>query len=211
MGLRVHLGGRRHLIDRARFEFFPALLIDQGIYGPLKEKQSHAVRLIHSSGEHPLGLINDILHLSKVEAGKLELQPRPVEVDDRPMMLALVTSFLEAVNCQVLTAQDGARALDLAYSTHPDLVLRDIQMPHVDGLVALQELRSHWTGRPLPVIVLTALAMTGDRERYLAAGADDYLSKPMRLEDLAQAIGRQLERRLADGAGRCDYMKEVGQ
>ncbi len=131
-------------------------------------------------------------------------------VDDSPVTLTLLTSFLEAINCQVLTAQDGAQALELAYSVRPDLVLLDIQMPRVDGLVVLQELRAHWAGPPLPVIVLTALAMTGDRERYLAAGADDYLSKPMHLDDLAQAIGRQLERIMGDPGGHSDAAVEHG-
>ncbi len=142
-------------------------------------------------------------------AQRIGRPPVILAVDDSPVTLTLVSSFLGSLNCHVLTAQDGAQALDLACSARPDLVLLDIQMPHVDGLVVLQELRAHWAGPPLPVIVLTALAMTGDRERYLAAGADDYLSKPMRLDELAQAIGRQLERRIADSAGHADYMKEA--
>jgi CheY-like chemotaxis protein/anti-sigma regulatory factor (Ser/Thr protein kinase) len=137
-------------------------------------------------------------------ARRMGRPPVVLAVDDSPVTLTLVTSFLEAINCHVLTAQDGAQALDLAYSAHPDLVLLDIQMPHVDGLVVLQELRAHWAGPPLPVIVLTALAMTGDRERHLAAGADDYLSKPMHLDDLAQAIGRQLDRILGGSAVNSD-------
>jgi CheY-like chemotaxis protein len=95
----------------------------------------------------------------------------------------------------VLTAQDGAQALELALSARPDLMLLDIQMPDMNGPAVLHQLRARWEGPALPVIALTALAMAGDRERYLAAGADDYLSKPMNLNDLAQAVARLLEQK----------------
>jgi CheY-like chemotaxis protein len=127
--------------------------------------------------------------------------PVILAVDDSPVTLTVVASFLEAAHCQVLTAQDGAQALELAYSVHPDLMVLDIQMPNLDGLAVLRKLRAHWEGPALPVIVLTALAMSGDRERYLAAGADDYLSKPMNLEELFKAVARQLERRAGCDAG----------
>jgi CheY-like chemotaxis protein len=71
-------------------------------------------------------------------------------------------------------------------------MLLDIQMPEMDGLTVLRELRARWEGPRLPVIVLTALAMSGDRERLLAAGADDYLSKPMNLDELSESVVRQL-------------------
>jgi PAS domain S-box-containing protein len=123
--------------------------------------------------------------------------PVILAVDDSPVTLMVVSNFLEAADCQVLNATNGAEALKLAYSARPDLMLLDIQMPEVDGLTVLRELRAHWHGPALPIIVLTALAMSGDRERYLAAGANDYLSKPMNLNELALAVARQLERKEA--------------
>ena len=70
----------------------------------------------------------------------------------------------------------------------PDLVLMDIQMPEMDGLQAIKRLRADETTAVLPIIALTALAMPGDRERCLAAGADAYLSKPLSLKALLAVI-----------------------
>jgi CheY-like chemotaxis protein len=75
-----------------------------------------------------------------------------------------------------------------------DLVLMDVNMPVMGGVEALQALRRGEAGRPdLPVIALTADAMAGDRDRYLAAGFDDHLGKPIQLEQLVTAISRVLE------------------
>jgi two-component system sensor histidine kinase/response regulator len=135
------------------------------------------------------------LSLRRVQslAEKCGRPPRILAVDDSATSLMVVTDFLEAAGCRVLTASSGAQGLELAFAERPDLMLLDIQMPDMDGLAVLRELRARWEGPRLPVIVLTALAMSGDRERHLAAGADDYLSKPMNLHEMAAAIARQLE------------------
>ena len=91
-------------------------------------------------------------------------------------------------------AQDGAEAIAVAQQTAPDIVLMDIQMPRMDGLRAIRSLREDPAFRKTPIIALTALAMPGDRERCLEAGADDYVGKPVGLKELDQTIQRWIKR-----------------
>ena len=93
---------------------------------------------------------------------------------------------------RIAVANDGQEAIALVRSKNPDLVLMDIQMPRMDGLEAIEWIRNNHS-TDLPIIALTALAMTGDREKCLAAGANDYLSKPIKLKQLATAIQQFLE------------------
>jgi two-component system, cell cycle response regulator DivK len=90
--------------------------------------------------------------------------------------------------------ENGSAALEGIASDRPDLVLLDISLPGIDGTEILQRLRSDVTLRDLPVIALTAHAMAGDREKFLAAGFDDYVTKPIIDETLLfKAIERQLD------------------
>jgi len=104
--------------------------------------------------------------------------------EDNLANVATISSYLEAKGYRLLIASDGQEAIDLAISHHPDVILMDVQMPGVDGLEAMRHIRQQESLRETLIIALTALAMTGDRERCLAAGADDYLSKPVRLKEL---------------------------
>jgi CheY-like chemotaxis protein len=113
--------------------------------------------------------------------------------DDNPTTLMVLTSYLEALECRVVTAPNGAEALAQAQAAQPDLILLDIHMPDLDGLTVVRRLRA--AGSAVPVIALTALAMPGDRERCLTAGANDYLSKPMSLDNLTHVIVRHLKPR----------------
>jgi PAS domain S-box-containing protein len=126
-------------------------------------------------------------------AAVLGRPPVVLAVDDNPTSLMVFTSFLEALGCQIITAQNGAEALAQAEATRPDLILLDIHMPDIDGLTVVRRLRA--VGSAVPVIALTALAMPEDRKLCLAAGANDYLSKPVSLNELARTIARQLELR----------------
>jgi PAS domain S-box-containing protein len=123
--------------------------------------------------------------------------PLIMAVDDSAVTLTVLTHYLDGMGCQVLNARDGAEALaaweSAAVTAQPDLILLDVQLPGVDGLTVIRRLRA--AGSTMPIIVLTALAMAGDRERCLEAGADDYLSKPVKLDELARTIARHLEKR----------------
>ena len=87
-----------------------------------------------------------------------------------------------------MQAHDGSEAIEKAQASNPDVILMDIQMPVMDGLEAIRRLRKDHRFVDTPMIALTALAMPGDRERCLEAGANDYMSKPVRLKLLQKTI-----------------------
>jgi CheY-like chemotaxis protein len=91
-------------------------------------------------------------------------------------------------------AGNGIEALEAVERTHTvapyDVILMDVQMPEMDGLEATRQIRARWPGGGPRIIAMTANAMQGDREVCLAAGMDDYVSKPVRVEELVQALSR---------------------
>jgi two-component system cell cycle response regulator DivK len=100
----------------------------------------------------------------------------------------LVRKILESRGYTVLEAEDGVSGLALVRSAHPPLVLMDISLPDMDGLAVVAEMKADEGLRTIPVIALTASAMRGDRERFLAAGCDDYLSKPVQAMELIEKV-----------------------
>ncbi|HEY8357268.1 MAG TPA: response regulator, partial [Ramlibacter sp.] len=111
---------------------------------------------------------------------------RILVVDDDMRNIFALTSALEQKGADVEVARNGIEALDkLAKSTEQvDLVLMDIMMPEMDGYTAMREIRKEQRWAKLPIIAVTAKAMKEDQERCLAAGANDYLAKPIELERL---------------------------
>ena len=93
----------------------------------------------------------------------------------------------------MILAKDGIEAVELTKSYHPDLILMDIQMPEMDGLEAIKQIRLNPDLATIPIIALTALAMPGDQEKCLAAGANEYLSKPLKLKALVNTIQQLLD------------------
>ena len=106
-------------------------------------------------------------------------QGRPVVlvVEDNPDNLLTTKAILE--DCQVISAENGLEALEMARRHRPDLILMDLHLPVMDGFAALSAIREDEALRPIPVVALTASAMTGDREDILARGFDGYISKPI--------------------------------
>ncbi len=137
---------------------------------------------------------------SDQEAGSGPVEwPLVLVAEDDNRITSLLVDYLLANNYQVIVAQNGAEALKQARAQIPDIIMMDIQMPEMDGLEAIRHLRADSDLAAIPIIALTALAMPGDRERCLAAGANDYLSKPINLELLAQKIETQLEQNSSAG------------
>jgi len=108
--------------------------------------------------------------------------------EDDETNISTTRDYLEARGCHVLVARNGVEAIARAQHQRPDVILMDIQMPGMDGLEATRRLRADPHTAAIPIIALTALAMTGDQERCLAAGADAYLSKPVRLRELVDMV-----------------------
>ena len=117
---------------------------------------------------------------------------RMLVAEDNVVNQRVAVRMLEKLGCRVDVAANGLEAVRMIESFPYDLVFMDCQMPELDGYGATEEIRRREasTGSHLPVIALTAHAMTGDRERCLAPGMDDYLSKPIRHRDLEQAARR---------------------
>ncbi|MEA2645222.1 MAG: cyclic di-GMP phosphodiesterase [Chloroflexota bacterium] len=130
--------------------------------------------------------------------------PLVLVVDDEPVNRELLEAYLERLDCEVITAVDGAQALALVEARPPDVVLLDAMMPRVDGFEVCRRLKADPATRLIPVVMVTSLNDVGDRVRALDAGADDFLAKPVdRVEVLARVTSlirlKQLYDRL-DGA-----------
>ncbi|MGA7887755.1 MAG: response regulator [Acidobacteriaceae bacterium] len=113
--------------------------------------------------------------------------------DDRASSRELLRLVLERAGYEVIEAEDGLEALERARAENPDLILLDLQMPRLDGYGTLAELRREERFRTLPILALTASAMRGDREKILAAGFTDYLSKPAGPEQLRETVAKLLD------------------
>jgi signal transduction histidine kinase len=116
------------------------------------------------------------------------VSPLILLVEDNENSLQTISSYLEINHYRVLAARDGSEAIIRVQETPPDLIIMDIQMPVMDGLEATQRIRALKNFNTIPIIALTAIAMPGDRERCLAVGATEYLSKPIRLKTLLEII-----------------------
>ncbi len=113
--------------------------------------------------------------------------------EDNLVNRELIREILSDGEYEVIEACDGQQALQKIEEVTPDLVLLDIQMPVLDGYQVVRRIRDNPQSTALRVIALTAYAMEGDRDRALAAGFDDYLTKPIDLKMLTRKIEQFLE------------------
>ena len=120
--------------------------------------------------------------------------PRLLLVEDNEMNRDMLSRRLSRRGFEVVMAVDGAEALAMAHSQDPALILMDMDLPVIDGWEATRRLKADPTTAAIPVIGLTALAMEGDRQQCLAAGCDDYDTKPIDLPRLLDKITEQLQR-----------------
>jgi CheY-like chemotaxis protein len=115
-------------------------------------------------------------------------------VEDNEMIQSLLCTLLQHLGHQGVCCNNGRSALEQVQNEQFDLILMDIRMPVMDGLQALHHIRA-WekrTGQSQRVIALTAHAMAGDQEKYLRAGFDGYLSKPLKMKELTETLNRML-------------------
>ena len=113
---------------------------------------------------------------------------RILVVEDNRDNMTLITDILESLNYLVIPAYDGQHGVLLAQSEMPNLILMDLSLPIKDGWTATREIKGDKNLMHIPIIALTAHAMSGDRERALDAGCDDYVSKPINVPDLLVKI-----------------------
>jgi signal transduction histidine kinase/ActR/RegA family two-component response regulator len=151
--------------------------------------------------EEPQGAQRQRIESTAPPQADLALQGRRIlVVEDNPVNLLVADAMLRTLGVDVTTAQDGEAALQCMRLGQFDAVLMDCQMPVMDGYEAVREWRRDERARGparLPVIALTANALTGDRERCLEAGFDDHLGKPYRREDMEAVLAHWLGDRLA--------------
>jgi two-component system cell cycle response regulator DivK len=117
---------------------------------------------------------------------------RILYVEDNFQNKRLVNKILSARGFEVLEADDGLTGVEMASKALPDLILMDISLPGIDGVEATQRIKAYQGTANIPIIALTANAMRGDRERFIAAGCDDYLPKPISTSDLLNLINTYL-------------------
>jgi two-component system cell cycle response regulator DivK len=116
-------------------------------------------------------------------------------IDDNPMNIALLSAIFQAHGYRFSSARDAASALAALPDFHADVILMDLQLPEVDGLTLTRQLRLDPAFAGIIIIAVTSYAMKGDRERALAAGCDDYVTKPIDTRALPATVARHLAAR----------------
>jgi CheY-like chemotaxis protein len=176
-----------------------ALLED--LCGELNDRQRKAIQTIDRAGNN---LLEQIDHLQNPTAWPqasplLPLcsmppsEPKPNQptiliADDNAVNAEMLMDYFSEEGFNVLMANDGAIAVEMIHQHQPDLVLMDVMMPTVDGLTAIGLIRANPQAPQPPIIALTALAMSGDSDRCLQAGATAYFSKPIKLLPLLSLV-----------------------
>jgi two-component system cell cycle response regulator DivK len=115
-------------------------------------------------------------------------------VEDNEKNLKLARDVLQFNGFHTLEARSGEAAVDLARERRPDLILMDIELPGIDGITALQQLRADADTAGIPIVALTASAMSADRDRFFGAGFDGYISKPINIKEFPNQVRAHCER-----------------
>ena len=114
--------------------------------------------------------------------------PRVLVVEDNVINQRIAARLLQNLGCTVDVVANGREAVEMINGISYDMVLMDVQMPEMDGFAATGEVRKGGPHAQVPIVAMTANAMAGDRERCLAAGMNDYLSKPVHPADLQRVL-----------------------
>ncbi len=113
-------------------------------------------------------------------------------IEDDELNLKLVQEMLRLGNYRTIEAMDAETGIQMSRRHKPDLILMDIHLPKMDGLSATRIIKSDENLKQIPIVALTALAMTDDREKALEAGCDDYVTKPFHFQNLLTTIDQLL-------------------
>lgn len=127
-------------------------------------------------------------HLCSFVVSILKSMPKILLVEDNEMNRDMLSRRLQRKGFEIVMAADGQSGVETAHSEAPDLILMDMSLPVVDGWEATRQLKADAVLRRIPVIALTAHAMSSDRDKALEAGCDDYDTKPVELPRLLQKI-----------------------
>ena len=169
-----------------------------------RDRRSDAVAAELTKPVKPSALLDAVMNVLAPDDARPSARPTPLEAsgaglaethplrillaEDNAVNVKLATRLLERMGYATAVSGNGFEVLDHLEREPCDVVLMDVQMPEMDGLEATRRIRARWPDRPLRIVAMTANAMDGDREMCLAAGMDDYLSKPIRPEALASAL-----------------------
>lgn len=115
-------------------------------------------------------------------------------IEDDPKNMKLFKAILKKVkNIEIKTAMEGKKGLEMIENGNPDLIILDIKLPEISGTKICQRLRKQKKFKDVPIIAVTAYAMNGDQERILKAGFNEYLTKPVKVNNFRKTINRYLE------------------
>jgi len=122
------------------------------------------------------------------------MKKRILLVEDNPATIDIVKLELQLLGYEVAVASDGIEAVKMATSHSPDLIVMDIQLPKLNGLQAVSQIRANTATRNIPILAATAKALANDRENCLVNGCDDYIAKPFTHKELGIAVQRLLQK-----------------
>ncbi len=162
----------------------------------LSPRQTGMLHTIARSGQHLLNLINDILDMSKIESGRLELNPLDFclhdLLDDQKDNRDLLVTLLEPLGIEIREAINGQDALDAFAGWSPHAILMDMRMPVLDGYEATRRIKATEKGRATPIIAVTTSAFDDAEKEVLAVGVDGYVRKPFRSEEILALLEKCL-------------------
>jgi len=171
------------------------------ILGQLVERIIYGQEVIIRLGGRESGFVELFCYVPSAVPIRDGRKPRVLLAEDNAVNIALALAMLNTYGCDTEVVGNGAKAVEACAQREFDLVLMDCQMPEMDGFEATRRIRAREAassgGLHIPVIALTANAMEGDRGRCIAAGMDDYLSKPFKRDQLYQMLARWLDQESA--------------
>jgi CheY-like chemotaxis protein len=144
---------------------------------------------------------NDSLSSSPLHQQRQEARPVVLVVDDHQDTRELIKFVLERQGYRIVEAEDGEVAIERGTSEHPDLVLMDLAIPKLDGLSVMKQLRKRTDMHDIPILFISAHAESAVRDQVLAAGCDEYLTKPLDLDNLLRVLDQYISKKKNEPLG----------